>query len=724
MKPCKKRHQRFFSHLRNVMHTIPNVASLRSLCVLCCAVVAFFFLFSRPAQAQLQQREPVLWRAGIFGNYGVNFHQALFDSLSGLVNSSPPFTGGRGMGFTLGVLFEKPLSHDFSLAGRASVTRLDGSMTSLEPFPQFEPVSAQLIEAELESRFSASITVFSLEPLAAWHPFPNASLYLGGRIGFSAGSFVQDQSIVNDPTGLARLPNAQTSSILTPSRDIPSNFLPQMSALAGLSYAIPLDIDETIFLAPEVWYSYNFTPFVRNFPPSQTWTINSLRGGFSMRYSPEAARRYLPPAIVRTAETPRLAINITALALDSGGAESPLLRLRMEETLSRQTHPLLPYIFFDKNSDVIPARYLRLLPAQTAVFSEKMLAKWGTLEIYYHALNLIGKRLRDNPTATIRIVGCSSADEQTADSGHIALATHRAEAVMTYLRDLWRIPIERLAIVVRELPTEPSPLATTATYANAGHTENRRVEIYSDSWEIVRPVAQSDTLMEATPPAVKFLLGAATKGRISKWRFKIEQGRQLIQSFGGLGTPETEIYWHPSREHRTVPRTEESIRCNFDFLEDESEGGTATISIPIEQVTLAKKRRKISLDGSSDADKSIDVYRFINFLPNRSTLTLEHRRIVEEMTRTRIDARAKVLITGYTDKLGDAAQNLRLSLDRAQAISTTLTQTISPGNHIPTPIVTGRGGTLGIYSEATPEGRMYARMVEIRVEMPSLRDNR
>lgn len=721
MKSCKKRHQRFFSHLRNVMHTIPNVASLRSLFVLCCAVAAFSFLFSHPAQAQLQQREPVLWRAGVFGSYGLNFHQALFDSLSGLVNSSPPFTGGRGTGFTLGALFEKPLSHDFSLAGRASVTRLDGSMSSREPYSQFEPVSAQLIEAELESQFSASITAFSLEPLVAWHPFPNASVYLGGRIGFSVGNFIQDQHIVNDPSGLLRLPyNNQTSSILTPSRDIPNIFVPQLSALAGLSYAIPLDADETIFLAPEVWYAYNFTPFVSNFPQNQTWTINSLRGGFSMRYSPEAARRYLPPAIVRTAETPRLAINITALALDSGGAESPLLRLRMEETLSRQTHPLLPYIFFDKNSDVIPARYLRLLPAQTAVFSEKMLAKWGTLEIYYHALNLIGKRLRDNPTATIRVVGCSSADEQTADSGHIALATHRAEAVMTYLRDLWRIPMERIVIAVRELPAEPSPLATTTIYANAGHAENRRVEIYSDSWEIVRPVTQSDTLMEATPPAVKFLLGAATKGRISKWRFKIEQGRQMIQSFGGLGVPDSEVFWHPSREHRTVPRTEEVIRCNFDFLEDEGEGGTATISIPIEQVTLAKKRRKISLDGSSDADKSVEVYRFINFSPNKYSLTAEHEHILNELTQTRINALAKVFVTGYTDRFGNAAQNLQLSLDRAKAIATTLTQTISPGNHVPTPFVAGRGGTLGVYPESTPEGRFYSRMVEIRVEIPPM----
>ncbi|MBL7993649.1 MAG: OmpA family protein [Candidatus Kapabacteria bacterium] len=709
-----------FSHLRNEKHSTRSAASLRSLCVLCCAVIAFSFSFSCPAQAQLQQREPVLWRAGVFGNYGLNFHQALFDSLSGLVNSSPPFTGGRGTGFTLGALFEKPLSHDFSLAGRVSVTRLDGSMNSREAFAQFEPVSAQLIEAELESRFTASLTTFSLEPLVAWHPFPNASVYLGARIGYSIGNFTQDQRIVNDPTGLARLPNTnQTSSILTPSRDIPSIFIPQLSALTGISYAIPLDIDETIFLAPEAWYSYNFTPFVSNFPPNQTWTINSLRGGVSLRYSPEAARRYLPPAIVRTAETPRLAINITPLALDSSGAESPLLRLRMEETLSRQMRPLLPYIFFDKNNDVIPARYLRLLPAQTAVFSEKSLAKWGTLEIYYHALNLIGKRLRDNPSANIRIVGYSSADEQTTDSMHITLAARRAEAVMMYLRDLWRIPMERLQIETRALPAEPSPLAATTAFANIGHAENRRVEIYSDSWEIMRPITHSDTLIEATPPSVKFLLGAVTKGRISKWRFKIEQGRQLIQSFGGLGVPESELYWHPSREHRTVPRTEEAIRCNFDFLEDEGEGGTATISIPIEQVTIAKKRRKISLDGSSDAERSIETYQFINFSPAGSALTAEHKRMLEEITETRIDARAKVFVTGYTDKAGNAARNLVLSSDRANAVALNLTQTISAGNHVPTPLVAGRGGTLGIYSEATPEGRMYARMVEIRIEMPS-----
>ena len=93
--------------------------------------------------------------------------------------------------------------------------------------------------------------------------------------------------------------------------------------------------------------------------------------------------------------------------------------------------------------------------------------------------------------------------------------------------------------------------------------------------------------------------------------------------------------------------------------------------------------------------------------------------MLEEITETRIDARAKVFVTGYTDKAGNAARNLALSSDRANAVALNLTQTISAGNHVPTPLVAGRGGTLGIYSEATPEGRMYARMVEIRIEMPS-----
>lgn len=719
-------------HLRSFI-CLYYAEMLRSLCVLCStvwftlgmAIVVMIIVGNANGYAQLQLREPVEWRAGIFGHYGLNFHIGVFDSLTKQVVSIPytestgRFLGGSGQGWTLGALFEKPLSHQLSFAGRASLGTLDGMMTIVEPALFFRDSSGQFVPAfvDIASQFSVRVFSLALEPMMAWHPVPNLSLYLGGRFGAAWGTRLQDFSIINDPSRAVLFPDSNSTKILADSERMLSHlFIPNVSLIAGLSYAFPLDIDETLFFAPEIWYSQNLTPFLNNLPEGQSWSINTLRGGLSLRYSPEAARRYLPPAIVRTAESERLSINITPLALDSSGKESPLLRLRMEETLSKQSHPLLPYIFFDKNSDIIPARYTRLLVPQTPSFAEKNLVKWGTLEIYYHALNIIGKRLRENPTATIRIVGCASADEYTADSSHIVLATRRAESVMTYLRDVWRIPMERMNIEARGLPLESNELPI-----EAAHTENRRVEIYSGTWNIVRPIMNVDTLLECTPPAVKFLLRANTQGRIGKWRFKIDQGKNAIHSVSGLGAPDTEVFWHPSREHRTVPRTEEVIRCNFDFLEEDGEGGTATISIPIEQVTIAKKRRKITFVGNSDADKQIDIYRFISFPKDDVKPSPLHERLLGEIVQSGIDSGAKITVSGFTDKLGNQEQNLQRSLERAQNIAETLTSIIAAGSPLSKPIVAGFGATMGVYPEQTPEGRLYSRMVELRIETSSSR---
>ncbi len=720
-------HTEHFPHLRNIVRSLQAGArALRSFCVLCCAVLPMILVSNSFPEArlyaQLQLREPVEWRAGIFGQYGLNFHVGVFDSLTKQVYPTPysestgRFTGGTGQGWTAGVLFEKPLSHQFSFAGRLMFSQLSATMSILEPafFIRDSAGFSVGTDVNIASRFSTDIFAVAIEPQIAWHPIQNLSVYLGVRMGASWGTRFQDFSLANDPTGLLTFPEPYLSRTIVPDslRAISNVFVPQISASAGLSYSIPLDIDETLFIVPEIWYAQNVTPFLNNLAAGQSWFINTLRGGLSVRYSPEAARRFLPPAIVRTAETPQLSINITPLALDSSGAESPLLRLRLEETLSRQMHPLLPYIFFDKNGDVVPARYTRLLMTQTTSFSEKIFAKWGTLEIYYHALNIVGKRLRENPTATIRIVGCASADEYTADSSHIVLATRRAEAVMTYLRDVWRISSERMNIEARGLPEEANTLA-----ADAANAENRRVEIYSDVWNILRPVTIADTLLESTPPAVKFVLRANTKGRISKWRFKIDQGKNAIQNVSGLGAPENELYWHPSREQRTIPRTEEAVRCNFDFLEEEGEGGTATISIPIEQVTIAKKRRKIALGGAAtDADKQIDIYRFIQFSPESTQPTQAHERLLGEIVQAGIDAKAIINIAGFTDVLGNPTQNLQRSTERAKNIANALTSIVSAGSPLSKPIVAGFGSKMGVYSQQTPEGRLYSRMVELRIE--------
>jgi outer membrane protein OmpA-like peptidoglycan-associated protein len=706
---------------------------LRRLDFIICLLVCCSLGISAELHAQLQEREPTLWRVGVFGSYGTYLHATQFDSLPGVDLDGIQFTNAIGTGWTAGVLFEKPLSHKFSLAARLAFHRYDVAFkTRTDAVFSFNAVPVYgSIEYGLNSRISA----ITADPLLAWHPFQNASVYLGARIGASFGSFDYAKNLIDSTGQLVFVENNQRVLPLYPDTPLPPSFIPQLSGTAGISYAIALDPDETLFLAPEVWYSYNATPLINGMGEGRRWNVHSLHGGLSLRFSPEAARRYLPPAIVRTAETDGLAINIVPLALDMAGVESPMLRLRMEEFLSQQVHPLLPYIFFDDARDTVPARYLRLTtPQQTSQFSTDALSRWGTLEIYYHLLNIVGKRLREFPTATLKIVGCvsereagivSNAGTASAVSSTDAptLAARRAESVMAYLRDVWRVQPFRLVIDSSAgknfMPLHPNTLGI-----ESGFAENRRVELASDDARILAPLVLSDTLLEATPAAVKFQLRANTRQPVVKWVFVIEQARKNIRTASGVGMPVSEIVWHPSREHRTVPRLEDVVRCNFDFLQQAGEGGTATISLPVEQISLAKKRRQ-NFGIGSETMMQMNIYRLINFDANSETPTPAHKRIINEIAQRRIETRSKVTITGYTDAAGEtagtsssASTNTVLSERRAANVAQLLLKSITPGGSIPTPLIKGMGSTMSIYPETIPEGRFYARSVEIRIESP------
>lgn len=691
------------------------------------ASILALLLFTTSVNAQSPLREPTAWRVGVFGGYGFNYHQARTDALPGIETNpfyDTLYQGSIGLGASAGAFFEKPLSHTFSLAARLSFSQLSTTFRSQTVLLQ-RPNGVD-IEGATENALAVNLTTITADPLIAWHPFFGASVYAGLRLGASFGTSSLTRTVI-DPTGELTLfeDNQRTR---TEFRDSALNnlFFPQISATAGISYAIALNPQETLFLAPEVWYTHGFTPQVREWNPNNSgsnngenfWNVHQLRGGLSFRYSPEAPRIFMPPAIMRTAETKQLAINITPVAVDSVGGETPLLRLTVEEIPSRQMHPVLPFIFFDRNADSIPNRYIRLQARETTGFSEEKFSRLGTLEIYYHLLNILGKRMKSRPEATVRLVGTLADDEQAAG---IDLASRRAEAVMMYLRDVWRIQPDRITIESRINPTKP-----TAVFQKQGgqmmlNEEHRRVELYSDDWELLQPLVFTDTLREASPPSVKFFLQAETRTPLQRWAMTIEQSKQMIWSVNGTGVnPPAELVWNPSRQQGTIPRTENVVRCNFDFVEQSGEGATATVSFPVEQITLAEKFRR------GEQTRSTDVYRILNDdIDNSNTQAKspsDIERILKLIAAQRFLARATVTATGYNDKVldtyGNAAQNLALAKERATAVAKALANVISPGNHIPRAIPQARGGKVSIYPEFTPEGRMYSRMVELRVDTP------
>jgi len=214
----------------------------------------------------------------------------------------------------------------------------------------------------------------------------------------------------------------------------------------------------------------------------------------------------------------------------------------VEEFISRQLYPLLTYVFFEPNSAVIPARYKRLFSGETRFFAENQFRGSDMLSVYYNILNVIGKRLQEQPAVRITLVG--NLDEvgfgPTSEDNDTTLARRRAESIRQYLRDVWKIAPERIAVVGRTaLPERGSNSRNVVSNAE----ENRRVEIVSDDWSMTRPVIVSDTIRESNMPAVKFFMQSTVEGGVAKWTLTAKQGARILKQYGALGAPDSSYTW-------------------------------------------------------------------------------------------------------------------------------------------------------------------------------------
>ncbi len=650
---------------------------------------------------------------GVFGQAGFNVHSADFRALPTVPNSSPGFKNGSGIGFGGGVFVELPFAEQFGIALRASYTTLNGTLTASESYPI--SVDGSRIDATSEFTMKAKVGTVGIEPLLRWKPFIDAGLniYGGARAAFAVRNlFDQDEQLV-EPTGRAFFSNGNGS--LNRSRNavfngaIPNASSLQIGVVTGMCYNIPLtflDSTRTLVLSPEVFYTLGLTPLANNL----TWSVNTLRGGLAFKYTPQPVEQVLQPlpsfqtaSTTGRASTKTLSGEIRAYSLnEENSLEVPVVLIHVEEFISRQLYPLVNYVFFDQHSAVIPARYKRLFTSETRFFAEKNFSNADNLQVYYNVLNVIGKRMQASSSATITLVGCLGevGFGPNSEENDQALARRRAESVQQYLRDVWGIPVTRMLVQSRGLPEKLSNSKNITINAE----ENRRVEIVSNDWNILKPVVVGDTLREATTPMLKFVMQMASEAGIAKWTITAKQGTKLLRQFSAIGNPDPYFLWNLSRDRLNIPRLEEPLRYSLELVDNNGQEIEATGAIPVAQVTIEKKRQ------NRTNDKELDVYRLINFDFERPEATQDHQRIMDEFIRPNVKPESSVQVTGYTDASGDVVTNQRLSEGRAEAISTAL--------NIGRRTTKGMGSKVPLYSSNLPEGRLYARTVEVRVETP------
>lgn len=397
----------------------------------------------------------------------------------------------------------------------------------------------------------------------------------------------------------------------------------------------------------------------------------------------------------KTHEDAKLAANITADVLDFSVLRGATGHrgLQIEELVTRETVPLLNYVFFEENDGAIPKRYSLLTAEQAQRYRIDALPD-GTIERYHHLLNIIALRMQERPAATVTLTGTTDGSESSS------VAETRARSVAGYLEDIWGIDPARIKVTSRGLPE-----AASTSRSAEGRAENRRVEIHSTDGDLLAPIESSKVEKMLSPPSVSFFPSITADAGLSRWMFEVKQGNRILRDSDGYTTYPDSIVWNWRDLQGNLPG-EDTLRFTL-YAKDAqgSEVRTEPQVIPVQVLTLEKKNVE-KLPGRTLEKISLILFDFDRFdLGERNTSIL-----VQAAKRLR--TQSTMIIRGYTDAMGEDDYNLGLSERRASAVREQL-QREMPAGAIRSE---GVGESILLFDNALPEGRFYCRTVQILIE--------
>jgi outer membrane protein OmpA-like peptidoglycan-associated protein len=377
--------------------------------------------------------------------------------------------------------------------------------------------------------------------------------------------------------------------------------------------------------------------------------------------------------------------------------------LTIEEIKTIDASPMLGHIYFADGSSEIAPQYIRFSgPGETTGFDPQKLR--GTLEKYYQVLNIVGKRLTDHPDAKMTLVGCNA--NTGAEKGNKKLSAQRAEAVGNYLRQVWNIGPERMAIEARNLPQMPS-----ASRLKEGQAENRRVEIRSTEPAILKPIPSVYLATQSDTPALTVRPSAVAPRDIARWKIIATNAGGKLAESTGEGAPASELKVPlPTKDLRALG-TGGSITVKME-LQDNKGHSVVFLLEPVKVNFIQTSQRLAQRQDLKVQEK----YALILFDFDKDTIDAPNQEIVNQVAaRIRELPQAAVEITGHTDNIGTEAYNIKLSERRALAVYKLLAAAYGkdPGDRIRS---SGVGPNTPLYDNLSPEARAFNRTVTITLE--------
>ncbi|MDP2176657.1 MAG: OmpA family protein [Bacteroidota bacterium] len=630
------------------------------------------------------------WWFGVMGGANFNFHEGSTQKINDNLTALAAFHKGNGIGLFVGPTIEyyKPNTLlGFML--QASYDKKNGKFN--------EVLSACNCPMDLKS----NLTYVSIEPSLRFAPFKNSFYLFGGpRFSFNTNKSFEFQQRTNPA-----YPNQPQNPEITGDMSDVKKTTISMQIGAGVDIPISSQEKRTQFvLSPFI----AFQPYIGQTPRTiETWNITTIRAGAAFKFGVAKKPSGEPVNKKKTAEP----IVVAPVAPSINFMVNAPENITKERTV-KETFPLRNYVFFNLGSTEIPNRYVLLKKEQVAEFKEEQVELFTPTNmsgrssrqmiVYYNILNILGDRMVKNPSSTIKLVGSS-------ESG-VADALLMSESVKNYLVSVFGIAPNRIATEGRSEPKIPSRVTGGTQELTLLNEGDRRVSIESTSPAILmefqsgptaplKPIEIS-TVQEAPLESYLSFNNIGSNVAFNSWRMEIKDDKGTVQNFGPY-----------SQELITIPGKSIMGARPEGIYNVKMIGTTPTGEIITRDTSL--KMVLWSPSVNDVASRFSIIYEF-----NESRANGMSEKYLSEIVMKKIPQGGSVIIHGYTDIIGDANYNQKLSLERANDVKRILQNALVKAGRSDVKFEVygfGEDTDYALFNNQFPEERFYNRAVMIDI---------
>lgn len=647
-----------------------------------------FLSILMPLKAQDSAFKQPSWWFGAAVGANFNYYDGSLQQLTAEKTSPVVFNKGFGVGLFAAPLieFHKPNTRlGFML--QAGMDNRQGKFQQ-----QFSPCNCP-------RDLTVKLSYITIEPSLRFAPFKsNLYVFAGPRFAFNlTNNFTYHEG--PNP----EIPDQQTDPDVNGNLTQVKQNLISMQVGAGYDINLTAADKKTQFVvSPFV----SFHPYFGQEPRSiETWTVSTLRAGVAFKLG-RAIVLAEPKVIAIKKDTsnknnsgvlePKKAVAVLPATIFTVNSPNNIA----ENTTIRELFPLRNYVFFDVGSTQIPKRYTLIRkedvkdfkitlnpPADYSGHAERQ------MKVYYHILNILGQRMVMYPNTSISLVGTSELGKTKA--------LEMAENIKGYLVTVFAINPNR--INVEGINNTPLPNPNTSDI-EMRKDEKRRVTILSNSHELLTEYnsAPEFILLNNQAPAERFVTIKSSKGKdtIVSWNLKVTDNVGKVQKFGPFvgdkaSISNTEILGNRAIGQYKFVVVGTTNSGKFIYMD-------TFVNVEIRNKMVFKDALRFSV-----------IYEF-----NKSIVqSIYEKNLINDVV-PKIPINGTVILVGYTDIVGEAQHNQKLSLARANDVKRIIENELYKQNRNDVKFEVhafGENLNLAKFNNNYPEERFYNRAVTIEI---------